>query len=130
MKINLCENTGMHCFFDYPTDGWLNQNHDALQGMGLGEINCSKATVIMRPKLFFRGPMAILKQSRMRRSEREAPKARWVYALHLLLPGPPATAIVREFHRFPDGRIVGPARGHRAPLKSGHSRCVRAECGR
>jgi len=39
MKINPCEKRDLRRKTDYPTAGWLNQNHDLLQGMGLEKIN-------------------------------------------------------------------------------------------
>ena len=42
MKINLGKYPDLGQKFDYATDGWLNQNHDLLQGMRLGKINFVK----------------------------------------------------------------------------------------
>jgi len=43
MKINPGKNPDLSEKSDYPTAGWLNQNHVSLQGMGLGEINFVKS---------------------------------------------------------------------------------------
>ena len=42
MKINPGKKPGLKQKSDYPTAGWLNQNHDLLQGMKLGEISFVK----------------------------------------------------------------------------------------
>jgi len=39
MKINPGKNPDLSEKSDCPTAGWLNQNHDLLQGMGLEKIN-------------------------------------------------------------------------------------------
>lgn len=39
MEIDLGENSDLNEKSDYPTGGWLNQNHDLLQGMGLEKID-------------------------------------------------------------------------------------------
>ena len=42
MKINPGKNPDLGQKSDYPTAGWLNQNHDLLQGIRLEKINFVK----------------------------------------------------------------------------------------
>ena len=42
MKINSGKNPDLDRGFDYPTAGWLNQNHDLLREMRLEKINFVK----------------------------------------------------------------------------------------
>ena len=56
MKINPGKKADLSEKSDYPTAGWLNQNHDLLQGMGFGKINFVKTRSDYATDIIFSGP--------------------------------------------------------------------------